>query len=57
MATRIRGSQARPVGVRASASRVAFTFGVAMAQNTLAEISSGLIREWRTYWARACMTA
>ena len=29
----------------------------AMAQNTLAEISSALIREWRTYWARECMMA
>jgi hypothetical protein len=39
------------IGIRA------FTFGVTMAQNTLAEISSGLIREWRTYWARECITA
>ena len=28
-----------------------------MVQNTVIEIVSGLIRDWRMYWARACMTA
>ncbi len=30
---------------------------VAMIQNTLVEIASALIRDWRMYWARACMMA
>jgi len=28
-----------------------------MIQNTLEEIAAGLIREWRMYWARACVIA
>ena len=48
----------RLCSLRSAASRyISRSFGVAMAQNTLAEISSGLIREWRTYWARECITA
>jgi len=30
---------------------------VAMIQNTVAEIVSPLIRDWRMYWASACMMA
>ena len=28
-----------------------------MIQNTVVEIVSAVIRDWRMYWARACMTA
>ena len=28
-----------------------------MIQNTLDEIASAVIRDWRMYWARACMMA
>jgi hypothetical protein len=28
-----------------------------MPQNTAVEIASALIRDWRMYWARACMMA
>jgi hypothetical protein len=58
IATRSRAGGGDPI--RAAASlRCAADAGrsvVAIAQNTLDETAAGLIRDWRMYWARACMT-